>query len=310
MTDQSAKLRAGVVGAGVFGGFHAGKFDADPRTDFIGVYDPHADRCAALAATWSGKAFTRYEDLLAAVDLLTIASPATSHGPMAIEALKAGRHVLVEKPVATSLADADAMVALAQERGLVLQVGHQERFVFEAMGLLAVSETPLSIEARRLGAFSERGADVSVTLDLMTHDLDLARLLAGRAPVEALEAETISERTAFPDRTTARLTFANGVVASLEASRLYTGRERVMLVVYPSGVVEVDFVAKTFVNTTPHALDPNFAESPTAKDSLGANVAAFISAVLGERAPAISGEDGREALALALAIDAAGDGQG
>jgi predicted dehydrogenase len=302
-----SRVRAGVVGAGVFGGFHAGKYAADPRADLVGVFDPDRARAAALAAKHGVQAFADLDSLLAAVDAVTVASPAQAHGPSALAALRAGRHVLVEKPVAITLADADAMLAEARARGLVLRVGHQERFVFGAIGLLDVAERPLRIEARRMGPFSERGADVSVTLDLMTHDIDLARQLAGGADVTALSAEGVRERTNAPDRVEAELQFSNGVMAKLIASRLHTGRERVMRVEYPSGVVEIDFIAKTFANTTPYAFDPSFAESPQAKDSLGANVAAFIAAVLGERTtgPVVTGEDGREALALALRIDEA-----
>jgi predicted dehydrogenase len=173
------------------------------------------------------------------------------------------------------------------------------------MGLLAVPERPRRIEARRMGPFSERGADVSVTLDLMTHDLDLVRLLAGRAEVSSLAAKGERTKTDSIDRVEARLGFANDVDAHLLASRLHTGRERVMKVEYEHGVVEIDFVAKTFSNTTRFALDPNFADAPKAKDSLGAGVQAFLAAVRGEGPPAVSGADGRESLALALAIDAA-----
>jgi predicted dehydrogenase len=300
-----AKLRAGVIGAGVFGGHHAAKYASDARVEFVGVFDPHQARGEALAREHGARLFGDLDALLAAVDAVTIASPAHTHGPIARMALEAGLHVLVEKPIATTLSDADAMVAVAGANGLVLQVGHQERFVFEAMGLLAVPELPTRIEARRLGPFSERGADVSVTLDLMTHDLDLARRLAGRAKAATIGAKGVRERTRSLDRVDAEVGFEGGVVARLVASRLHDKRERVMRVEYLSGVVEVDFVAKTFTNTTPHRLDPRFAETPSARDSLGANVTAFIDAVLGRASPAVSGADGREALALALAIDAA-----
>jgi predicted dehydrogenase len=298
-------VRAGVVGAGVFGGFHAGKYAADPRVAFQGVFDPDRARAQALAEKHGGRAFPSLAALIDAVDAVTVASPAHTHGPAALAALLAGKHVLVEKPIATNLADADAMVAIADANDLVLQVGHQERFVFEAMGLLAVPERPRRIEARRMGPFSERGADVSVTLDLMTHDLDLVRLLAGRAEVTSLAAKGERARTETIDRVEARLAFANGVDAILLASRLHSGRERVMRVDYADGSVEIDFVAKTFSNTTRHLLDAAFADAPKAKDSLGAGVQAFLSAIRGEGAPAVSGADGREALALALAIDAA-----
>jgi predicted dehydrogenase len=300
-----AGVRAGVIGAGVFGGHHAAKYASDPRIAFVGVYDLHHDRARALAREHGARGFDSLEALLAEVDAVTVASPAPTHGAIGCAALAAGRHALVEKPIAVTLADADAMVALAAEKKLVLQVGHQERFVFEAMGLLAVAERPRAIEARRMGPFSERGADVSVTLDLMTHDLDLSRRLAGRARAASIAATGRLERTDSLDHVEAEVCFEGGMTARLFASRLHDRRERVMRVEYESGVVEVDFVAKSFTNTTPHRLDPTFAETPSARDSLGANVTAFVDAVLGQASPAVSGADGREALALALAIDAA-----
>jgi predicted dehydrogenase len=301
-----AAIKAGVIGAGVFGGYHAGKYAAHPRVAFQGVYDVAEAAREALAAKHGVRAFASLEDLLAEVDAVTVATPAVTHGEFARRALQAGKHVLVEKPIAATLDDADAVLGAARAAGTVLQVGHQERFVFEAMGLLAVAEVPRRIEARRMGPFSPRGSDVSVTLDLMIHDLDLVRLLAGRAPVARLDAQIERRETALPDRVRAELAFENGCAVVLEASRLHDTRERVMRVEYESGTLEVDFVAKTFVNSSAHALNPDFAETETARDSLGAGVNAFIDAIEGKAPPAVSGEDGREALALALQIDAAG----
>lgn len=291
------RLKAGVIGAGVFGGHHAGKYAAHAEADLVGVFDVDAARAQELAARHGVEAFPTAEALIAAVDAVTIAAPAVTHGPFGLQALRAGRHVLVEKPIAARLEDADAMVAIAEAEGLALQVGHQERFVSAAIGLFDVPETPRRIVARRLGPPSARGADVSVTLDLMTHDIDLARLLAGRA--EAIEVDGRSDG----DVAEARISFAGGMIAELSASRRHDARDRVMRIEYPSGVVEIDFVAKTFANATPHALDPGFAEHPDAKDSLAAGVARFIDAALGRGSPAVSGADGRAALAIALAVD-------
>ncbi len=299
-------VRAGVVGAGVFGRYHAGKYDADPRATLVGVYDPDAARCEESAAQHGARAFTSLDAMFAAVDVLTIASPAPTHAETALSAVVAGKHVLVEKPLGIEVAEAEAVARKAQDRGLVVQVGHQERFVFAAMGLLDVEETPQHVEAWRLNPFHERGSDVSVSLDLMTHDLDLVRLLAGRARATSIEADVSRERTDHPDRADARLTFANGMSAHVRASRLNEERERGMRVTYASGVVEVDFVAKTFTNGSAHTLNPDFADDPRAKDSLGAGVSAFLDAVIDGKPPAVSAEDGAAAVRLALAVDAAG----
>lgn len=301
-----ARLKAGVAGAGVFGGYHASKYAAHAQAALVGVFDPDQARAQALASHHGVRVFERFEDLLGAVDVVTIASPALYHGALARAALEAGRHVLIEKPIAVTLEDADAITALAKKHRLAVQVGHQERFVFAAMGLLDIAERPRTIAAHRRNRYSPRGTDVSVTLDLMTHDLDLARLLAGRSPVAQLTGETETSRSAAPDRALASIVFANGTEARLEASRLAEETARGMRIEYASGVVEVDFIAKSFVNTTPHALNADFRDDPKAKDSLGAGVDAFLAAARGEAAPAVSGEDGRAALALALAIDAQG----
>ncbi len=214
-------------------------------------------------------------------------------------------HVLVEKPLATDAAAAGELVEMAHAAGRILQVGHQERFVLSALGVFDIQETPLLIEARRCNPFHERGSDVSVTLDLMTHDLDLVRVLAGRVPVASISATQRRERTVHPDAVDAHLTFANGVEARLSASRLNAAPDRGLRLVYASGEIAVDFVAKSVTNTTPHAINPDFANDPSARDSLGASVAAFVSAVHAGAPVIVTGEDGREAVALAEAIDAA-----
>lgn len=296
-------LRAGVIGAGAFGRYHAGKYANAPCVVFQGVFDPDAERAEALADTHGVAAFPSLNALIAAVDVLTVASPATTHGAAALAALDAGRHVLVEKPLAITLAEADAIAARAAERGLIVQVGHQERFVAQAMGVFDLAEPPQKIIARRCNPFSPRGSDVSVGLDLMVHDIDMARALAGGAEVLRVDGEARRERTDHTDVLTAQITFANGVEAHLTASRLNDVPDRVMRLEYSAGFVEVNFVAKTFENTTPFALNADFADAPEARDSLGANVSAFLAAVRGEPSLRITPDDGRAAVAVALQAD-------
>ncbi|MCW5725343.1 MAG: Gfo/Idh/MocA family oxidoreductase [Maricaulaceae bacterium] len=296
-------LKAGVIGAGVFGGYHAGKYAASPRAQFIGVFDPNPEKAAALTARFGGEAFASAEALIEACEAVTIATPAVAHFEPAMAALAAGRHVLIEKPISETAEQGRAMVALAAERGLVLQVGHQERFVFRAMGLFDTGAAPRHVLARRMGPPSDRNLDVSVTLDLMIHDLDLALALA-RAPLAAVEGRARPGRFGSPDEAFARLTFRDGYEAELVSSRVAPARDRVMRVDYDQGFVEVDFVARTFRNETPFALDPDFADSPMARDALGANVEAFLNSVLDGAAVAVSGEAGLAALEAALQIDA------
>ncbi|WP_339746832.1 Gfo/Idh/MocA family oxidoreductase [uncultured Maricaulis sp.] len=301
---NSKFLRAGVVGAGVFGGFHAGKYAADDRAQLVGIYDPDAQRARELAAKHGAKSFDTLAALIAACDAVTVASPAVNHFEAAAASLASGRHVLVEKPVASSVEEARELITLAAAHGCVLQVGHQERFVFNAMGLFQVPAAPKRIVARRMGPASDRNLDVSVTLDLMIHDLDLAIALAGAA-VTKVEGKVDQGRFGHPDIAHAILTFENGCVAELSSSRVHHERDRKMRVEYAEGVVDVDFIAKTFENSTPFKLNPGFADTEMARDSLGANVKAFIASVLDGAPVAVPGIAGLRALDAARAVDGA-----
>lgn len=291
-------LKAGVAGAGVFGGFHAAKYAAQAGVRLAAVYDHHMAHAEALAARYGAAPFDDYEPFLAAVDAVTLATPAVTHADLGRRALAGGRHLYVEKPLATSDADAEALVALARRAGLTLACGHQERVVFEAMGLTAVAERPLRIEAVRRGLYAERCRDVSCVADVMIHDLDLALALAG-GPGRAASA------TGGYDEAVAEVDFGGGTVGRFEASRVADRRERTMRVVYPSGTVEIDFLAPSFADSTGHGLDPDFARSADGRDPLGASVGRFVAAVRGEGRVAVTGEEGAAALALALAIERA-----
>lgn len=304
MASEQKRLRAGVVGAGVFGGFHASKYAAHPRAELVGIYEPDGEKARALAGRHGVKSYDNLARLIEDCEAITVASPAVHHFEAAAAALANGRHVLVEKPIASSVEEARELIQLAATHGRVLQVGHQERFVFNAMGLFAVPDRPRRIVASRMGPPSERCLDVSVTLDLMIHDLDLAIALAGGA-VKTVEGEVDEGRFGAPDVARAKLTFDNGCVAELQASRVHHERDRKMRVEYESGVLEIDFVAKTFENTTPYDLDSGFADDPAAKDSLGANVNAFIASVLDGQPVAVPGIAGLRALDAARAVDGA-----
>jgi predicted dehydrogenase len=304
MSKLARPVRAGVVGAGAFGRHHARKYADDPRLQFVGVYDPDAERAQMLADTHSAEAFATLDALLTNIDIVTIASPPSQHAPAALAALLAGKHVLVEKPLATH-ADAGAeMVRIARERGRVLACGHQERLVFEAMGLLTAPEQPILIESVREGPWTGRSADVSVTLDLMVHDLDLALRLLGEKP-SAVAAKARAEFGRAADAVEARLSF-EGAEAAFTSSRVALDRKRTMRAVYPSGEVKIDFLARTFENTTRFPLNADFAATRIGADPLGANVAAFIDAVLGlAPRPAVTGEEALAVLELALDVDRA-----
>jgi predicted dehydrogenase len=177
--------------------------------------------------------------------------------------------------------------------------------VFKAMGLFDVPERPVRLEAIRLGTYGRRNLDVSCVLDLMIHDLDLALALSGAEP-GVVEATAWTPHGPFADRVVAEAIFEDGLIARFEASRIAEARQRRMLVVFPSGEVEIDFLARSFRNTTPFPLDPDFADTPVGRDPLGAALAAFLAAARGETdlLPA-EAEAGVRALDLALAVEQA-----
>jgi predicted dehydrogenase len=298
------KLKAGVLGAGAFGRHHARKYVEDHRVTLVGVMDHHDERAQMLADTHGVEPFYEVAPLLAQVDIVTIATPPSQHAGAARLALEAGKHVLIEKPLATNSADGAALVKLAKDKGLVLACGHQERLVFEAMGLFAAAEQPSYIESIREGPWTGRSADVSATLDLMVHDLDLAlKLLGSRA--ERVDASARSEHGRTADAIEAKLTF-DGAEAKFVSSRIASDRKRTMRAIYPSGEVKIDFLARTFENTTTFPLNAAFAETRIGSDPLGANVAQFVDAVLGVASrPAVNGEEALAVLELALEVDRA-----
>ena len=298
---MNQSLKIAVIGAGVFGGYHANKCAAHPRADFVGIYDRNISRAKLQAEKHGVKAFDNFQSMLAQTDAVIIASPADTHGAMALTALEFGKHCLIEKPITSSLKEAARIVQLAKDKNLIVQIGHQERFVAKAIGLHNLPQSPLNIVARRMSKFSKRGTDVSVTLDLMTHDLDLVVMLMGGLPIEA-RGETRIEKSEYPDFTKGDLRFENGT-ATLTASRLEDDFSRTMDITYPSGTISIDFNAKTLTHNTPFDLNADFGQDPDAKDSLGAATNAFIEAVLDGKAVPVTAEDGYNALKLALVID-------
>jgi predicted dehydrogenase len=298
---MNERLKIGVIGAGVFGGYHAGKCAAHPRLELVGIFDPDRARCRASATKQNTQAFFHPSELFASVDAAIIACPAIYHGDMALAALQAGCHVLIEKPIADNVSKAQRIVDIAASNDLIVQVGHQERFVFKAIGLDTIPETPTKIVGHRFSPFSHRGTDVSVTLDLMTHDLDLVLWLMGETPV-SISGQSLRVASSKPDAAYAKLSFSHGV-ARLEASRVEEASSRQMRLTYPSGTIEIDFNAKSLIHDTPFDLNDRFGDSPMARDSLGAGTNAFVDAVLDGKPAPISGEDGLRALKAALRID-------
>ena len=297
------RLKAGVVGAGVFGGHHARQYAGLDGVILEGVYDLDAVRATALAESLGVKAYDSLEALFEGLDIVTVASPAVTHAAAGLAALNAGLATYIEKPLAISLEDADRLVSTAAAKKLVLACGHQERVVSKAMGLLDIPERPTWLEAVRRSPGPSRIVDVSCVLDLMIHDIDLALTLNPAEPL-AVEAEGRVTVGPYLDEVSAEVTLEDGATLRFAASRVAGALERRMRVVYPSGEVEIDFVNRTFRNTTPFRLDAEFAATAAGSNPLRASVAAFVAAVRGEAPrPAVTGEEAARALDLALAVE-------
>jgi predicted dehydrogenase len=298
------KLKVGVAGAGVFGNYHAQKAAASARADLTGIFDVDLARAEKLAETFGARGYDDYAAFLEDCDAVVIAVPATWHESLARQAIESNRHVLVEKPLALSHVAARDLADEAAARGRILQVGHQERFVAKAMGVLAIEETPLLVESVRSGppAPGGRAGDVSVIWDLMIHDLDLAAMMLGR---EFTGVEATGRRVHSPhiDEAEAVFTYSGGGKAKLRASRAADFRERTMRVVYPSGEIDIDFLTRKLKNTTPYEVRVDIAaELP---DPLRAADEGFYAACLGLARSPVPAHGTVAAVAMAEAAEAA-----
>jgi predicted dehydrogenase len=295
------KLKAAVIGAGAFGRHHASKYRGIEGVELIAIADPCPEVRKASLANHGVQAVADWRDLLGKVDLVSVCSPAVTHAAIVRAFLNSGANVLVEKPIATSLEDADALVALARSTGRVLTVGHQERFVFAGTGLLDSTEIPLDVSCWRMGPWTGRSADVSVVLDLMIHDLDLVHQLVPYS-VRNVSARATAQHGLLADEVTASVIFANGTAAHLETSRISEQRRRGMRAEYRDGVIEIDFITRKVRNTTPRPL-----KALEMGDPLAESVAAFVLSVRHGAPPLVRPQEARRALQTALLIDDAAD---
>ena len=297
------RLKVGVAGAGVFGNYHAQKAAASARADLVGIFDVDLERAQKLAGTFGAKGYSDYAEFLCLCDAVVIAVPAVWHEKLARQAIEAHCHVLVEKPLALTGIAARDLADEAAARGRILQVGHQERFVAMAMGVLAIEETPLLIESVRSGppAPGGRAVDVTMSWDLMIHDLDLAAMMLGREFTH-VEATGRKVHSAHIDEAEAAFHYASGGQAKLRASRAADLRERTMRVVYPSGEIDIDFLTRRLKNTTPYEVRVDIAAD--LPDPLGAADEGFYAACLGLARSPVPAHGAVAAVAMAEAAEA------
>jgi predicted dehydrogenase len=320
------RIRMAVVGVGHLGKEHARILSSFPDVQLVGVADVNDSQAEVVARRCRAKAFESHEELFDQVDAVSIAAPTLYHHGIARSFLERGIPVLVEKPITTTLAQADELVEIANEQGIPFQVGHIERFnpAFEELTTRPLN--PKLIESERHGPFTGRSTDIGAVLDLMIHDLDLILSLVRSSVVDvyALGAQVFG---GHEDIVNARLTFANGCVASVTASRISPRPKRKMRVWAPEGYAGIDFVEKRLTLVQPSEevrryglshlqLDPARREQLKQDvfgkhmetleldcirdhDQLTAELRHFVGAVKTGRMPRVTGEDGRDALALA-----------
>jgi predicted dehydrogenase len=317
-------LSIGVFGAGYLGKIHIKCIGlADEVYELAGFYDPDDEAARQAQETFGIKRFDSIEALLDAVDVADIVTPTPTHFALASEAIRRGKHIFIEKPLTHTLAEAEELIRLSTAAGVKVQVGHVERF---NPALLALGDTkvePMFVEAHRLSVFNPRGADVSVVLDLMIHDLDIVLSLV-RAPVLSVSAGGVAVVSDTPDIANARIEFANGCVANLTASRISLKQMRKVRLFQRDAYISLDFLEKQAQviqlhdkSDAPHMDGIPMMELPTATgtkviqvhmppiepvNSIKMELESFAQSILRNSRPRVSIEDGYEALKLAYRI--------
>jgi predicted dehydrogenase len=315
--------RIGVVGVGHLGSLHAKMLADMPGVRLSGVYDTDPARAADVALRYGTRAEETLDALLDSVDAVTIATTTNAHCAVALRALERGKHVFLEKPITQTVAEADALCGAASGRGLIIQVGHIERFNPAILALEKYKIEPMFVESHRLAQFNPRGTDVGVVLDLMIHDIDLI-LAFVHSPVRAVEANGVAVVSDTADIANARIQFENGCVANVTASRISQRKMRKMRLFQKSGYISIDFsegTAEVFrlvgedepdtkgtmmlgeLGSGKHRRKIVY-ELPEVKEvnALRYELELFARAAVSGTRPVVSGEDGRRALVVANAI--------
>ncbi|HET7632985.1 MAG TPA: Gfo/Idh/MocA family oxidoreductase [Gemmatimonadaceae bacterium] len=310
-------VRMGVIGAGALGFHHIRILRDMAGVALAGFHEANAERAAQVSKELGVAAYPSVEALLPDVDAATIVVPTPAHHAVARVALAAGKHLLIEKPIAATLAEADELVALAKAHGALIQTGHVERFNRAIRAAQPYLESPRFVESERLAPFNPRGSDVAVVLDLMIHDIDLVRTLVG-GTVAGLSAVGIPVLTPTVDIANARIEFDSGAVANITASRVSRERTRKLRIFQPSGYLsldlaaghgefyrlrkDVDLAALARAAASVEAFVERIPVTAPEGEPLRLEFESFLRAIRGEAPVAVTGEDGREALGVALRI--------
>ena len=303
------RLRIGVIGVGYLGKFHAEKYAKMPDVDLVGVVDIDPARARKVADGLHTQSYTHYEDLFGRVDAVSIVTPTPRHYTISRDFLTRGVDTFIEKPITASLTEADDLIALAGDKGLIIQVGHLERFNPAVIALADVIDQPMFIESHRLSLFKDRALDVSVVLDLMIHDIDLLLNFIGCdiTEIRASGVAVISERV---DIANARLEFENGCVANVTTSRVSMKNQRKIRLFQKNAYIAVDFAEREIITVkkgdsdSPHLIPGMQISSHRFdhEDPLDAELKSFVRSVYHRETSKVPGEAGRNALAVALNI--------
>jgi predicted dehydrogenase len=306
MSDK--KLRAAVIGTGYLGRFHAQKYAELPECELVGVVDIDLSRAKEIAEETKTTAYASYNELLDKVDAVSIVTPTETHAEIGCAFLAKGIHVLIEKPMAKSLAEADALIKAAEKSGAILQVGHLERFNAAVMALEGKLNNPIFIESHRLSPFPNRATDVDVVLDLMIHDIDIILNLVG-AEVESVDAVGIPVISDKVDIANARIKFVNGCVANVTASRVSKETLRRIRLFQSDAYISIDYAAQHI--SISKIVDKGKGSAPSIvaeeldierKDALFEEIRSFVDCVINNKTPLVSGHDGKRALKVAESI--------
>ena len=309
--------RVGVVGAGSLGFHHIRILRDLPGIRFSGLVETRRERAAEVARELGVTAHESLEDLLAISDAVIVVVPTSAHFSVASAAIERGKHVFIEKPITTTLDEADALLELARENGAIVQIGHIERFNQAVRAALPYVNKPRFIDSERLAPFSPRGSDVAVVLDLMIHDIDLLLTLVGSGAKE-ISAVGVPVLTPMLDIANARVTFTSGAVANITSSRISRERKRKIRIFQQSGYLSLDLAAGTgeFFRLRSD-IDPTEVRSAPADitafvdrikleapkgEPLKLELESFVSALKGEGPVVVTGDEGRLALGVALEI--------
>lgn len=302
-------LRTAVIGVGYLGKFHAEKYAALPNSQLVAVVDASPENGKAIADKLGCEALTDYRQLFGRVDAVSIAAPTSYHYAIAKDCIEQGIHVLIEKPITVTVAEADELIALAKARGVLIQVGHLERFNAALLALGDRLGAPRFIESHRLAPFNPRANDVNVVLDLMIHDIDIIQNMV-KSPIKSVAASGTAVLTKITDIANARIEFENGCVANVTASRVSMKTERKMRVFQQESCITIDFHnrALKLYSKGEKEMFPGIPEIESEEsvfdnnDALKVEIEAFLHSIQTGAPTQVSGEDGRQALATAQEI--------